>query len=152
MKKLIAKYWLINVLISIILFIIYRIVIAEKEYADGNWLGVILNILDIFLNLGLSLIYLVAMLVCSMTFFMNLNEKIRNHFYISLLTFIGIPFIGVGFLAINVFIEWSSYGMSFLTTFLILSIVYLIFTTLQFLLFRKQALVISKKIRSQNDF
>ena len=142
MKKLILKYWIINILFCLTLFVIHRFLIAEKEYTDDTWLGFLFSITDILVNLGFSLVFLVLLPVCSLTFFLNLVRKIRNHFYFSLLTFIGVPVIVVIYILIA-FIDLSSLGNSVLTVILVLSFIYLIFNLLQFLLFRKRILLIN---------
>jgi len=140
MKRIIFKFWLINILISIALFITYRIVIAETNHADENFLKWVLQILDILLNLASSLIYLIAMAFCSFAIFLNLIDKIRNNFYMSLSTFLGIPLLCVIFIIITILTDNLLYNNT-ITVFrnlLIFSIVYLFFTTIEFLLFRKK--------------
>lgn len=145
MRKLILKYWITNVLFSLILFVIHRIVIAEKEYADDNWLDLLFNMIDILVNLGFSLIFLVLLPLCSLTFFLNLIDKIRNQFYLSLLTFIGIPTAVVIYI-LTAFIDLYSSGSAVFTTSLILSVIYLIFNYIQFRLFRKRVLLMTTGI------
>ncbi|MFW0715127.1 hypothetical protein [Pedobacter sp. N23S346] len=140
MKKIIFKFWLINILISIALFVTYRIVIAETNHADGNFLEWVLQILDIILNLAYSFVYLIAMAFCSFALFLNLIDKIRNNLYLSLLTFLGIPLFCVIFIIITILTDRLLYN-STVTVFrniLIFSIIYLFFTTLEFLIFRKR--------------
>ena len=93
MKKLIFKFWIVNFIMSIILFIIYRIVIIESKATDGNWFENFIAILDILLNIILSTVYLIGILICSLPLFLNLKKNIRNNYYLSLLTFLGLPFI-----------------------------------------------------------
>nr|WP_305049725.1 hypothetical protein [Elizabethkingia bruuniana] len=83
MKKIILKFWLINLLISILLFILYRITVMETKQAGETWLDTILYMMDILLSLGFSMIYLVVMVFSSLTFFLNLVEKIRNNYFLS---------------------------------------------------------------------
>ena len=140
MKRIIFKFWLKNILISIALFITYRIVIAEKDHADGNFLEWILQILDILLNLVYSLIYLIAMVFCSFAIFLNLIDKIRNNLYLSLLTFLGIPLFYVIFIIIAILTDNLLYKntVTVFRNILVFSIIYLFFTTLEFLIFRKR--------------
>ena len=141
MKKLIFKFWIVNVLIAVVLFIIYRIVISESEAETDTFFEKFMFILNILLNLGYSLIYVIGMLISSLLFFLNLFKKIRNNFYLSMLTFLGIPMAGI------IYIFWIMYMISdlsgdhsinFLTTFLIFSFVYFGFNLMQFLIFRKR--------------
>ena len=140
MKKIVFNFWLKNILISIALFITYRIVIAETNHADGNFLEWILQILDILLNLAYSLIYLVAMAFCSFAIFLNLIDKIRNNLYLSLLTFLAIPIFYVIFISVTIVTDNLLYNNSVtvVRNVLIFSIIYLFFTTLEFLIFRKR--------------
>ena len=121
MKKLVWKFWCINLLISIALFIIYRIVISQTTTTDKNWFETIISILGLLIDLGFSIIYLVAMLICSFAIFLNLKKIIRNNFYLSLLTFLGIPAACIIYLIINVMIDLYSYNQSVLTKFFFFS-------------------------------
>nr|WP_319616477.1 hypothetical protein [Flavobacterium sp. Fl-33] len=135
MKKIIFKFWVINLLISIILFIIYRLIIAGTNYAvDMNLFEKILFIIEAVLDIWFSTVCLIVMLVCSLLFFLNLIEKIRNNYFLSLLTFLGIPTICLIYLiVINI-----DTGFKFFTTVLVLTIIYVFLTTIEFIKFRKK--------------
>lgn len=141
MKKLVFKFWIVNVLIAIALFVIYRIVISETEAENDSFFNTLMFILETLLSLGYSLVYLIGMLISSFLFFLNHFEKIRNNFYLSMLTFLGIPIAGI------IYIIWitymitdlsADYSVNFMTTFLIFSSIYFIFNLIQFLIFRKK--------------
>ncbi|KUY30500.1 hypothetical protein [Elizabethkingia ursingii] len=138
MKKIIFKFWLVNLLISILLFFLYKIVMMETKQTDATFLGNILYIIDILLNLGFSLIYLAVMVFGSLSFFLNLIEKIRNNSFLSFLAFSGIPLICVIYLGTNVLIEIYQYNYSFIIRPLVFLIVYLLCTGVEFLMFRKK--------------
>ncbi|WP_268847241.1 hypothetical protein [Flavobacterium aestivum] len=140
MKRIIFKFWLINILINIALFITYRIVISETNHADGNFLETLLQILDIVLNLAYSFIYLIAITFCSFALFLNLIDKIRNNLYLSLLTFLGIPLFCVIFIISKILTDGLPIdnNVTVFRNLLIFSIIYLLFTTLEILLFRKK--------------
>ena len=138
MKKVIFKFWLVNLLISILLFFLYKIVMMETKQTDASFLGNILYIIDILLNLGFSLIYLAVMVLGSLSFFLNLVEKIRNNSFLSFLAFSGIPLICVIYLGTNVLIEIYQYNYSFIIRPLVFLIVYLLCTGVEFLMFRKK--------------
>ncbi|OPC09826.1 hypothetical protein [Elizabethkingia miricola] len=138
MKKIIFKFWLVNLLISILLFFLYKIVMMETKQTDATFLGNILYIIDILLNLGFSLIYLAVMVLGSLSFFLNLIEKIRNNSFLSFLAFSGIPLICVIYLGTNVLIEIYQYNYSFIIRPLVFLIVYLLCTGVEFLIFRKK--------------
>jgi len=140
MKRIIFRFWLINIFISIALFVAYRIVIAETDHADGNFLEGVSQILDVFLNVTYSFVYLIAIVFCSLALFLNQIARIRNNFFLSLLTFVGIPLFCVIFIVINLLMDGLLYNdtVTVFRNLVIFSIIYLFFTTLQFFLFRKR--------------
>ncbi|EQB92785.1 hypothetical protein FF18_00835 [Elizabethkingia anophelis] len=138
MKKIILNFWLINLLISILLFILYRVTAMEAKQADETLLETVLYMIDIVLNLGFSMIYLAVMLFSSLTFFLNLAEKIRNNYFFSFLTFSGIPIFCVIYLMANVSIDLYQYKESLLIRLISFSIMYLLCTCVEFLMFRKK--------------
>ncbi|MCD9855883.1 hypothetical protein LUD75_14250 [Epilithonimonas sp. JDS] len=141
MKKLIFRYWIVNALIAFALFIIYRVVISTSDSGDESFFEWFLAILEILLSLGFSLVLLGGMLLSSLLLFLNLFEKVRNNFYLSMLTFLGIPMIGIIYIIWMIFmtVDWSGENsIGFLTTFLIFAAVYSLFNLIQFLRFRKR--------------
>lgn len=138
MKKIVFRFWIINLLISIVLFVSYRIVIAETSTTDGNSFEKWIQILELILNIGFSFIYLIAMVISSFVVLLNLIEKIRNNFYFSLLTFLGIPAFCVAIINIKLWFDIYLNNLTILRTLAIFSILYLFFTTIEFLLFRKR--------------
>lgn len=145
MKKLIAKYWFANVLFSASLFIIYRLMIAEKDYPDENWLDSILSMMDIFLNLNFSLLFLIFLPICALTFFLNLIDAIRKRFYLSLLTFVALP-TAVLLYVLTAFIDLYASGSSIFSTLLLLNVLYLVFSSIQFWYFWKSVRICDNKI------
>ncbi len=137
MKKIILKFWIINLLLSIILFYAYAFIIKETESNDCTWVENFFTILLILLEFYFKLVFLSAMVVCSITYFLNLIDKIRINYFYSFLTFFGLPLICVVFLLVNLLIAIYSNNESILKPILLLSIVYLIIATIEFLLFRK---------------
>lgn len=138
MKKIILNFWLINLLISILLFILYRVTAMEAKQAHETLLETVLYMIDIVLNLGFSMIYLAVMVFSSLTFFLNLAEKIRNNYFFSFLTFSGIPIFCVIYLMANVSIDLYQYKESLLIRLISFSIMYLLCTCVEFLMFRKK--------------
>ena len=138
MKKIVFRFWGINLLISILLFFAYRISISQTETSNGNSFEQWMQIVEILLNLGFSLIYLIGMTIFSLAVLLNLVEKIRNNIYLSLLTFLGLPSICVIIIVIKLVIDISFNDFALLRTFTIFSILYLLLTTIEFLLFRKR--------------
>lgn len=139
MGKIIFRFWLVNVLISVALFILYRLVIAETDTAATGFLETIIVILDIIVNLGFSTIYLFAVILCSLLFFLNHIEKIRRNKALSFLTFSGIPAVCLVLLIIYILVGFYKYQMVLdpLKMLLLFSVIYLASTILEFILFRK---------------
>lgn len=139
MGKIIFRFWLVNVLISVALFVLYRLVIAETDTAATGFLETIIVILDIIVNLGFSTIYLFAVILCSLLFFLNHIEKIRRNKGLSFLTFSGIPAVCLILLIIYILVGFYKYHMVLdpLKILLLFSVIYLASTILEFILFRK---------------
>ncbi len=135
---MILRLWLVNLIISIALYVSYRMVIAGIKPMDTTLLEKILYIIDVLLNLGFSIIYFAMMVLGSLTFFLNRIEKIKNNPLLSFLTFSGIPFVCVIFLAADVSMNICQYNESPLKTPLVFSIIYLLCTVTEFLMFRKK--------------
>ena len=140
MRKIVFRFWLINLLPGIVLFILYRVVIAELQPVDTTLLERFFNMMDILLNIGFSMIYLVVMIAGSFSIFLNQIEKIKNSYFLSFLTFSGIPLIYVVFLAVNVSMDIYQYGLALspLKIPLWFSIIYLVCSVMGFLMFRKK--------------
>lgn len=140
MRKILFRFWLVNLLLSIVLFMLYRIVIAELQQANTTLFERFFNIMDVLLNLGFSMIYLVVMVSSSFSVFLNHIEKIKNSYFMSFLTFSGIPFFCVVFLAVNVSMDIYQYNFTPAPVKILLcfSIVYLVCSVIEFLMFRKK--------------
>lgn len=141
MKKIICKYWLANISFGILLYIIYRMIISKSEPVDESEFEKIMVILEILLNLGYSLLYLAGILISSLTLFLNLFERIRNNFYGSLLTFLGIPLICIIYLFF-IYLKLNHDSENILSTLIIVSGMYFMFTAAQFWMFRRKVRMI----------
>lgn len=140
MRKIVFRFWLVNLMLIILLFVLYRIVIAELQPVDTTLLERFFNILDILLNHGFSMIYLIVMVSGSFSVILNQIEKIKNSYFLSFLAFSGIPFFFVVFLVVNVSMDIYQYNFTPdpLKILLCFSIVYLVCSVIEFLLFRKK--------------
>ena len=136
MKRLIVKFWAINFFIGIALFVVYRIAIAETKPIDGSWYGKFLFIVDVALGVYSSFIYLVVILLSSLAFFLNLIKRVRENYFLSFLTFSGIPLAGVAYLIPSVSVDFYS-RESFIRMLVLFSIAYLLITCVEFLMFKK---------------
>ncbi|RXM41532.1 hypothetical protein BOW57_20745 [Flavobacterium sp. YO64] len=105
---------------------------------EGNSFEKFLQLLDLIINLGFSAVYFIAMIISSFAILLNLNEKIRNNFYWSLLAFLGFPLFCVIFILINLLIDTNLHNATILKRPALFSITYLFLTTIEFLLFRKR--------------
>ena len=137
MKRLIFNFWLINLFISIALFAIYTMVIAETKTIDSNWFAKFLAIVDVALSVYSSVIYLVVILFSSLAFFLNLIKDIRENYFLSFLAFSGIPLVGVAYLIPSVSIDFYS-RESFMRTLVVFSTAYLLITIVEFFIFQKR--------------
>ena len=137
MKRLIVKFWAINFFIGIALFVVYRIAIAETKPIDGSWYGKFLFIVDVALGVYSSFIYLVVILLSSLAFFLNLIKRVRENYLLSFLKFLGIPLAGVVYLIPSASIDFYS-RESFMRTLVLLSIAYLLITSVEFFIFQKR--------------
>ena len=125
MRKIIFKFWIINVLLSIVLFLIYRFTILQSDYSDAlNGWQKFLSVIDVLFQFLLSGISLIAMIFCSLFILLNFLETIRNNYFFSFLTFFGVSIIWLGYLLfINIGTDFK-----FCKIILILTIVYQMLT------------------------
>ena len=139
MGKIVLRFWLVNMLISVSLFILYRLIIAETNTAATGFLESIIVIMEVVVNLGFPTIYLFAMILCSLLFFLNQIEKVRNNKLLSFLTFSGIPAVCLVLLIVYILVGVYEYNriLDPLKVLFILSVIYLSSTILEFIAFRK---------------
>jgi len=139
MGKIVLRFWLVNMLISVSLFILYRLIIAETNTAATGFLESIIVIMEVVVNLGFSTIYLFAMILCSLLFFLNQIEKVRNNKLLSFLTFSGIPAVCLVLLIVYILVGVYEYNriLDPLKVLFIFSVIYLSITILEFIAFRK---------------
>lgn len=151
MKKIVFDFWLINILVSIALFVIFRIVISETVHSDGGFLKTVLQILDILLNLAYSFAYLLAVASCSFAIFLNLIDKIRNNIYLSLATFIAIPLIYIVFITTIILKDNLLHTVTIFRNLLIFATLYTLISTVEFIRFRKRIMKWTKTTTSQSS-
>ncbi|VTR50969.1 Uncharacterised protein [Sphingobacterium thalpophilum] len=146
MGNIIFRFWLVNVLLSILLFVLYRFLMLDSELVDSTFFEKVLSIVDAFLNAYLSTVYVVVITLGSVLFFLNQIEKIRNSYFLSLITFSGVPFISVIFLTVIILGDTYQYGVTAapLKLLFVFSVLYLLCTIVEFLLFRRKISLIHK--------
>ncbi|MBF8456051.1 hypothetical protein IV494_02555 [Kaistella sp. G5-32] len=141
MKKLIFKFWIFNLLLSLSLYIGFRIVISNTETEETNTFEFILYIMKFFLDLYVIGLFSLVMIVCSATYFLNLNDRIRNNTFSSFLTFLGIPVALVLFYLIQFTKDFQTEGLKgllLLDNYFIVSFIYIFLATILFLVFRRK--------------
>ena len=76
-------------------------------------------------------------LLSSLAFFLNLIKRVSENYLLSFLTFLGIPLAGVVYLIPSASIDFYS-RESFMRTLVLLSIAYLLITSVEFFIFQKR--------------
>ncbi len=137
MTKTVLKYWAINFFTSIVLFVIYQYIISNIETVNDNWIDFILNILDIFLNFHFAIIGFFVMIINSFCILLNLNVVVRQKFWLSFLSFLGIPILYSGYLFYIFLSVMQEDFESFFTKIVCVSIAYLLITIIEFIFFQK---------------
>ncbi|MDN3673965.1 hypothetical protein QWY99_12970 [Flavobacterium branchiarum] len=134
MRNYIFKFWLLNLVSTAILFLVYYILaFTLLKSSDGNLFKIILEFLFTLFNLYYTLVYSIVMIIFSTAFFLNLKETIRTNFFLSLLTFIGIPLVALIYILIDLY-PYDSFAVVWWIGF---PFVYLLFIIVQFYIFRK---------------
>jgi len=137
-----------DLLIGFILYFAYRITIMNITATGEGLLANILYILDIILNLGLSLIYLVAVVICSFTVFLNFISKIRDSSILSWFSFSGLPILLLTAFIISLWADAYDFSGNIMTKILIFSILYPCITTVLYRQFRKKYIALNSTIKT----
>lgn len=136
-----------DLLIGLVLYIVYRITIMDITATGEGLLARIFYILDIILNLGLSLLYLAAVVICSFTIFLNFIGKIRNSSLLSWLSFSGLPILLTTVLIISLWVDAYDFSGNIMTKILIFSMLYPCITTILYRQFRKKYITLNSTIK-----
>jgi hypothetical protein len=135
MKKYIFKFWLLNFLLTAILFLIYYVLaFTQLKSNNGNLFEIILDFLFTLFNLYYTLAYSIVMVVFSTAFFLNLQRAIRTNYFLSSLTFIAAPLVALVYILIDLY-PYNSFVVVWWIGF---PLVYLLFIIFQFYIFRKK--------------
>lgn len=141
MRKYIFKFWLLNFLLTAILFLIYYILaFTQLKSSDGNLFETILEFLFTLFNLYYTFVYSIVMIVFSTAFFLNLKEIVRTNFFLSLLTFMGAPLVAMIYILIDLY-PYDSFTVVWWIGF---PLVYLLFIIVQFYMFRRKIINTNK--------
>lgn len=144
--KIVVRYWLIDLLISVSLYIAFRLTIMHITAAGTSFVATILSILDILLNMVFSLMYLVVMVACSLTIFLNRIKKIRDNGSLCWLSFSGLPLLLAIVLIITLYQDGRSHKVDLTTKALLFSAIYVISTTMLFFGFQRRYRALPKAI------
>ena len=146
MKNLIFKFWMINLLLTIGLFVLHRMFFMETKVAEGSSFNEFLNMMYMVLNMHFVMFYVFVMFLCSLTFYLNLNGFIRKNYFLSLLSFVGVPAFTVVYYIIDFIVNrysttaypaYQSGRNTFIVDFIAFPLFYLIMISIEFLFFRK---------------
>lgn len=129
MKKIVFIFWIINLIVSIVLFVTYRIAISQMQTINGNSFEKWMQIFELLLNFGFSFFYFIAMFISSFAILLNFIKQVRNKLYLSFLSFLGLPSICIIFMIITELINLQMLNF--------FSVIYIFIMMIQFLIFRK---------------
>ena len=134
MMNMLFRFWIFNVFLLILLFFGYRMAISETDPHGPTAFDKVMDIFELLLNIGFSLVYVIGLLLSSLTIFLNLIVAVRNSPFYSFLSFLAIPIISL--IYTMVVLQFSFSSNRILMTFVIFSVAYILITGLQFLRFR----------------
>lgn len=130
MNKIILKYWITDLLIGFVLYLAYVMTIMNSS-ATGNGLeATILYIADIAINIGFSLLYLAAAIICSFTVLLNFILKVRSSPFFSWLSFSAAPVLLLAMFIISLSLDGYHDSNNVMTKLLIFAILYPCLTTI----------------------
>ena len=140
--------WFINALLCVAGFFIYRFFIIQKLVDEPNFFLAIFTYGLALLKVLWSQVFFLLMLFGALTIFLNLVPRVVNSFFLSLLTFLLIPFSIVCYFVIDSLISgiWAI-DLSFIIDWIMPPVSYCLFTSVQFLLFRKYV----ARVRNEMD-
>ncbi|CAM3920602.1 hypothetical protein MUGA111182_17365 [Mucilaginibacter galii] len=137
-SKKLFRIWIVNAVLCVAGMLIYRYFIVKAIPNEQNFFFALLTVGVAILKVVWSQLFFFLMLFCGLTIFLNLNQRIVNSLFLSLLTFLLIPFSLTVYIIIDtvassnwtielpLFIDW-----------IMPPIIYIAFTSVQFLLFRR---------------
>ncbi|MEO5909348.1 MAG: hypothetical protein ABIP95_00600 [Pelobium sp.] len=140
-NKYLSKVWSVNVLLCIVSLFLYQYY-TPNETIDNE------NLFMKFFDLGVEIIkiwwvqiFFTAMLLLSLTIFLNRMERIRNNVFFSFLSFLMVPSAVIIYILLIVVLSGDILHFpNFIIDWLMPPIVYFLFTAVQFYFFRKQIL------------
>jgi hypothetical protein len=136
-KKLFG-IWIINAVLCVAAMLIYRYFIVKGIPDEQNFFFALLTAGVALLKLFWSQLFFLLMVFCALTIFLNLKQRIVNNRFLSLLTFLLIPFSFTVYVIIDTLASsnWTI-DLPLFIDWIMPPLIYIAFTSVQFLLFRR---------------
>jgi hypothetical protein len=146
-KKLFG-IWIVNAVLCVVAMLIYRYFIVKGIPNEQNFFFALLTAGVALLKLFWSQLFFLLMIFCALTIFLNLNQRIANNVFLSLLTFLLIPFSLTVYFVIDTLASnnWTI-DLPLFIDWIMPPIIYLAFTSVQFLLFRRYVSQVKKVVQ-----
>jgi hypothetical protein len=142
MVKITAKklfgIWIVNAVLCVAAMLIYRYFIVKAIPNEQNFFFALMAAGVALLKLFWSQLFFLLMVFCALTIFLNLNHRIVNNLFLSLLTFLLIPFSLTVYFVIDTLASsnWTI-DLPLFIDWIMPPLIYIAFTSVQFLLFRR---------------
>lgn len=137
-SKKLFNIWIVNAVLCIAAMLIYRYFIVKAIPNEPNFFFALLTAGVALLKLFWSQLIFLLMIFCALTIFLNLNQRIVNNLFLSLLTFLLIPFSVTVYIIIDTLIlNNGTINFPLFIDWIMPPLIYLAFTGVQFLLFRR---------------
>jgi hypothetical protein len=137
-SKKLFRIWIVNAVLCVAGMLIYRYFIVKAIPNEQNFFFALLTAGVALLKLFWSQLFFLLMIFCALTIFLNLNQRIVNNLLLSLLTFLLIPFSLTVYFVIDTLASsnWTI-DLPLFIDWVLPPIIYIAFTSVQFLLFRR---------------
>jgi len=137
--KQLFKIWIVNAVLCVAGMLIYRYFIVKAVPNEQNFFFALLTVGVAMLKVFWSQLFFLLMVFCGLTIFLNVNQRIVNNLFLSLLTFLLIPFLLTLYLTIDTFASsnWTI-DLPLFIDWIMPPIIYMAFTSVQFLVFRSR--------------
>jgi len=137
-SKKLFQIWIVNALLSVAGMLFYRFFIIKGMPNEQNFFFALLTAGVAMLKLFWSQLFFMLMIISALAIFLNVNQRIVNNLFISLLTFLLIPFLLTVYIIIDTLVSnnWTI-DLPLFIDWMMPPIIYIAFTSVQFLFFRK---------------
>ncbi|PZP42897.1 MAG: hypothetical protein DI598_16395 [Pseudopedobacter saltans] len=151
LKLTITKFSILDLLLTFVLYFLYRILVSNSHTNSEGFFSAILEILVILTELGFSFVFFVLMSFNSLVIFFNFIPKIRNTWFLSMMTFLLVPLIVCVFFLVSGLIRFGEYSMSPLMYLMLFLIARIIFSILEFFIFRRKIERVANSLSFENQ-